>query len=125
MGLRSRAKLDLSFYLHSLFSIHLSSLYFNKLFSFLFLIFPNLSLHYCLFLSAEDVTILTASDVMNRVNLGYLQGKSSQASLKILSTVLVGIVFSFIRTALITTDIVSMQLYGIEKILKKNFKDLY
>ncbi len=28
--------------------------------------------------AVEDVANLTASDVMNRVNLGYLQGKSSQ-----------------------------------------------
>lgn len=38
-----------------------------------------LSLKVCLFifslLFVEDLTNLTASDVMNRVNLGYLQGK--------------------------------------------------
>lgn len=35
---------------------------------------PSLSLIQMLF--AEDLTNLTASDVMNRVNLGYLQGES-------------------------------------------------
>lgn len=30
---------------------------------------------FCLSSQIEDVTNLTASDVMNRVNLGYLQGK--------------------------------------------------
>ena len=38
---------------------------------------PFLCLSVCL--SVEDVANLTASDVMNRVNLGYLQGKHSHA----------------------------------------------